>query len=324
MKIIESQSELTKALKEVARKQGFNPIGIAKVPGSNRLKLRNQALERWLAAGNHAEMKWMETSTRKKINELLVNAKSILSVGLNYYVKEKQHSESLLIARYAWGEDYHKILKDRLKIISKWLKIQRPNCQFKICVDTSPLLEKAWAEEAGIGWIGKHSNLINQKNGSWMVIGHLLCTEKLTADKPSKPLCGTCEECIKACPTNAIHEPFVVDSRKCIAYHTIENRQENLPINIAAEIGKWVAGCDICQEICPWNKSSIKESNDPDITPREWIMKLTYNQALSWDEKTWQKKLKGSALKRIKPWMWRRNALATKNSISSSLKGKEK
>ncbi len=319
MKIYENQLELSKGLKKEAQKLGFNVVGIAKIPGSERLKLRTKALNRWLEAGNQADMEWMKHSARAQITNLLDNAKSVLAVGINYHVGREQNPESLLIARYAWGDDYHKILKKRLKQIGKWLEAHRPTCKWRVCVDTSPLLEKAWAEEAGIGWIGKHSNIINQQDGSWMVIGHLLCTEELIPDKPAKPLCGSCEICMNACPTKAIHEPFVVNSNECIAYHTIENRNKSLPLHITKAMGKWVAGCDICQEVCPWNKGSIPETRDPELLPRNWIMQLTYEKALSLDEKSWTEQLKGSALKRIKPWMWKRNALATKNNISSSL-----
>ena len=175
-------------------------------------------------------------------------------------------------------------------------------------MDSSPLLDKAWAEEAGIGWIGKHSNIINKKIGSWMFIGHLLSTESLTPDKPAKPLCGSCDLCIKACPTNAITKPFIVNSNRCIAYHTIENRKNELPKDIIRSMGNWVAGCDICQDVCPWNHKNIPSSKEPEIQPQEWMLNLTKEKILKWNDEEWKVKLRGTALKRIKPWMWKRNA----------------
>ena len=168
-------------------------------------------------------------------------------------------------------------------------------------------MDKAWAEEAGIGWIGKHSNVINSEIGSWMFLGHLLSTEVLEADKPSKPICGECEKCIEACPTKAIEEPFIVNSYKCLAYHTLENRDQELPENIINKMGNWIAGCDICQDVCPWNQKHIPSTTEPDLQPSEWILHTTKQDLLSWGDSKWKESLKNSALKRIKPWMWRRN-----------------
>ena len=311
MEIFYDQDKLSKQLKEKAKAEGFNPVGIARVPGSSRMKLRTAALERWLEAGNHGNMGWMEAPRRKNIETLLNGVKSVLAVGLNYYIDLKPKSDALLIGRYAWGEDYHKIMNKRLKKIGKWLNNQRPESQWRTCVDSSALLEKAWAEEAGLGWIGKHTNVINPQNGSWMVLGYLLSTEALTPDQPAKPRCGQCKKCIDICPTNAISEPFVIDANKCLPYHTIENKDPILPKPIVKSMGKWIAGCDICQEICPWNqKKSITSSQDSDMQPKKWILNLTKDDVLNWDDKEWEKNLTNSSLKRIKPWMWRRNAHA--------------
>ncbi len=323
MQNIDQQKELTESLKHQAIIQGFNPVGIAVVPGSDRIKLRTDSLQRWLLAGYQADMKWMEAIRRQKIESLLKGVKSVLSVGLNYYTDHKRISGTLSIARYAWGKDYHKVINQRLKKIGRWLQTKRPNCEWKVCVDSDPLLDKAWAEEAGLGWIGKNSNLINKNRGSWMVLGHLLCTEQLIPDIPEKGLCGQCEICIKSCPTNAITEPFVVNSKKCLAYHTLENRNEILPKEITNSIGSWIAGCDICQDVCPWNKKNTPISSDPDMQPKEWILNLTKDQALSWSDENWSKKLQGSALKRIKPWMWRRNAKVIEPLLIKNKKTKD-
>ncbi len=303
---------------------GFDPVGIANIPGSNRLQLRTKALQRWLTADHQADMDWMKAERRQRIETLLEGVESLLAVGLNYYIDIERKPQSLNIARYAWGNDYHKVIEKRLKKIGLWLEKKRPNCRWKVCVDSSPLLDKAWAEEAGLGWIGKNSNLIHRKRGSWMFIGHLLCTEKLIPDMPSMPLCGSCNDCIDACPTKAITEPFVVDSRLCIAYHTIENRNHNIPKNIKESLGQWVAGCDVCQDVCPWNKQKLPNSSDPDIKPKDWILNFTKEEALTWHDDEWRQKLHSSTLKRIKPWMWRRNAAAISGQDNSPIDNNQK
>ena len=319
VKISLSQNQLSNELKEQAKSQGFDPVGIAQFPGSNRIQLRTAALQRWLKAGHHADMGWMEAPKRQHANELLEGMTSLLAVGLNYFINTQRSPGSLLVARYAWGRDYHRVVEQRLRRVGRWLEQQRPDCHWRICVDAAPLLDKAWAEEAGLGWIGKNSNLIHSQRGSWMVLGHLLCSEPLTPDKPAKSLCGKCQYCIDACPTNAITEPFVIDARRCLAYHTIENRNPDLPENIASCMGNWVAGCDICQDVCPWNQKSLPSSKDPDVQPRDWLLNLTKDQSLSWSDTTWNERLRGSALKRIKPWMWRRNAAATQSNKPPTL-----
>ncbi len=310
MTTIKNNSELSEQLKLNAKNEGFNPVGIAVIPGSERIELRTKALQRWLKAGHQADMQWMHAPRRQKIESLLDGVNSVLSVGLNYYVNTKKDPEALSIGRYAWGKDYHKVATQRLRRIGHWLEKQRPSCRWKVCVDSAPLQEKAWAEEAGLGWIGKNSNLINQKEGSWFILAHLLCTELLTPDQPGIALCGKCQKCIDACPTKAITEPFVINSQRCIAYHTIENREEYLPREITSKMGNWVAGCDICQEVCPWNHQNLTHSEDPEMQPKNWILKLTKKDAMTWNDGKWTDHLRGSALKRIKPWMWRRNIKA--------------
>ena len=304
---IEDLKEISKRLKEKAISEGFIMAGIASIPGSSRIKLRSNALERWLSNNHHADMKWMEAERRKNIDSLLENAKSVLSVGFNYISSHK--SDNLFkVGKFSQGEDYHKIIYKKLKNIGKWINLTIPDCKWKICVDTSPLLEKAWAEESGIGWIGNNSNLINKKNGSWSTLGFLILTKNLIPDKPHQSLCGKCDICIESCPTQAIIEPFVIKSDLCIAYHTIESKEKTIPKNIKKNLNGWVAGCDICQDVCPWNKK-VLFNNDSETQPKEWIMNLNVD-SLNWDDKTWIENLKGTTLKRIKPWMWRRNIKA--------------
>jgi len=304
---IEDITELSKRLKEKAISEGFTIAGIASIPGSTRIKLRTNALERWLSNNHHAEMKWMEAERRKNIDSLLEDAKSVLSVGFNYISSHKSNS-FFKVGKFSQGEDYHKVIYKKLKNVGKWINLTIPDCKWKICVDTSPLLEKAWAEEAGIGWIGKNSNLINKKNGSWFTLGFMILTKNLIPDKPHQSLCGKCDICIESCPTKAIIEPFVIKSNLCIAYHTIESKEKTIPKNIKKNLNGWVAGCDICQDVCPWNKK-VPYNNDSETKPKEWIMNLNVD-SLNWDDKTWSEHLKGTTLRRIKPWMWRRNIRA--------------
>jgi len=300
--------KLSKRLKEKALNEGFAIAGIASIPGSNRLKLRNNALDRWLSRNYHSEMKWMEAERRKNIQSLLKNARSVLSVGFNYNSTENKNNKLFKVGKFGQGEDYHKIIKKKLNNIGQWINEELPNCQWKICVDTSPLLEKAWAEESGIGWIGKNSNLINKTYGSYLTLGFLILTESLIPDAPYQTFCGKCDQCIEKCPTNAIVEPFVIKSDLCIAYHTIESKESIIPEKIARNLNGWVAGCDICQDICPWNES-VPYNNSDENTPKEWISNLGM-ESLDWDDNKWKKNLKGTTLKRIKPWMWKRNIKA--------------
>ena len=302
------QRDLSQALKQRARQEGFNPVGLARLPGSHRLQLRTAALQRWLDQKHQADMGWMAAPRRQNAALLLDGVQSLLAVGLNYYVRTEVKPGRLKVARYGWGRDYHRVVEQRLKRVGRWLSEQRPTCRWRVCVDSAPLLDKAWAEEAGLGWIGKHSNVIHPERGSWMVLGHLLTTERLDADEPARSLCGRCSACMDACPTDAIREPFVVDANHCLAYHSIENRSATLPEPIASAVGPWVAGCDICQEVCPWNHRTLPSSDDPDIQPRPWLLDLKKEDVLNWDDASWDERLRGSALRRIKPWMWRRNA----------------
>ena len=302
---IQYKKEISKRLKERAIFEGFTISGIASIPGSSRLKLRNNALDRWLKNNYHGEMKWMEAEKRKNINLLLEGAKSVLSVAFSYNNEQSYEKNIFKVGKFSQGDDYHKVIYKKLKNIGKWIDLEIPDCKWKICIDTSPLLEKAWAEEAGLGWIGKNSNLINKNYGSWFTLGFMILTEELVPDKPHQSLCGKCDKCIDRCPTKAIVEPFVIESNQCIAYHTIESRKQTIPKKIEENLNGWVAGCDICQDVCPWNKS-VPLNNTSENTPQKWIKKLS-SDSLSWDDKTWEENLRESTLKRIKPWMWRRN-----------------
>ena len=305
---VKYKKEISILLKERAILEGFAISGIASIPGSSRIKLRTNALERWLSNNYHAEMKWMEAKRRKNISSLLENAKSVLCVGFTYINSQSYDNNIFKVGKFSQGDDYHKVIYKKLKNIGKWINKEIPDCKWKICVDTSPLLEKAWAEESGIGWIGKNSNLINTKNGSWFTLGFLILTKDLIPDQPHQSLCGKCNICMKNCPTKAIVEPFVIQSDLCIAYHTIENRSKTIPKKIEKNLNGWIAGCDICQDVCPWNHS-VPYNNTLETTPKKWIQDIS-TESLNWDDKTWKENLKGNTLNRIKPWMWKRNIKA--------------
>ena len=310
--------ELADTLKQQARQLGFAAVGIASAAGSERLHLRTAALERWLTAGHQADIAWMADPRRRAVEALLPGVRSVVAVGLPYWVDAERAAGSLKVARYGWGRDYHRVIDGRLRALGRWLEVQLPGVGWRACVDSSPLLDKAWAEEAGLGWIGKHSNLISREHGSWLLIGHLLTTAVLPADPPAVPACGACSACLEACPTAAISEPFVVDARRCIAFHTIENRDAELPEAIAGALEGWVAGCDICQDVCPWNHKPLPGSSDPDLQPRPWWLNLRSEEALGWSDAEWDEKLRASSLRRIKPAMWRRNIRAAAASPGAS------
>jgi epoxyqueuosine reductase len=306
----DANRELGRELRRRAAELGFDPVGIAAVPGGERLQARTAALDRWLAAGHQAGMGWMNDPRRRRISSLLPEVRSVLAVALPHHVGQQRRPGTLAVARYGWGRDYHRVIERRLRSLGRWLEQQRPGTTWRACVDSAPLLDKAWAEEAGLGWIGKHGNLIHRQRGSWLLLGHLLTSLPLEPDRPAEPLCGHCSACIDACPTAAIREPFVVDARRCLAYHTIENREPELPQAIQAALGPWVAGCDICQEVCPWNRQPLPVSSDPDVQPRPWLLELRAEEALDWSDADWDGRLRASALRRIRPWMWRRNLRA--------------
>jgi len=203
-------------------------------------------------------MKWMEKYKDKRldIQKLYTDAKSVISVAHNYYSPE-HHSNNRKhgkISRYAWGEDYHGIIKKKLKQVLKKIKSFDNKVDGQICVDSAPAMDKLWAEKSGIGWQGKHTNIISKEFGSWFFLGELILNADLDFDKPIEDYCGTCNACIEACPTDAIVKPYVLDASKCISYLTIEYRDKPIPKEFVGKLDNWFFGCDICQDVCPWNK----------------------------------------------------------------------
>jgi epoxyqueuosine reductase len=303
-------------VKQHAIALGFHKVGIASATpdsDSHPLSVQNRdRLQAWLDQGYHADMQWMTHPKRQDLHAIMPNVRSVICVALNYYVPD-QRSEELghgKIARYAWGRDYHKVLTRRLKQLAHWLEQQDKAIEARFYVDTGPVQDKVWAEQAGLGWVAKNSNLITRDYGSWVFLGEVLTNLALMPDHPHPPHCGTCQRCIDACPTGAIAQPFVVDANRCIAYHTIENRAEQLPDAIAQHLEGWVAGCDICQDVCPWNSRFAQATDVEDFQARSDCLAPELTRLANVSEDDYRTQFLGSALRRIKPHMWRRNAQA--------------
>lgn len=301
-------------IKQQARQLGFHLAGIAAVePAQNTSnETAAQHLRTWLDRGYHAEMEWMANPKRQDIRACMPDVQSIVSVALNYYTshvhsQDKAHAK---ISRYGWGRDYHRVMHKKLKALSLWLQQQGDGIQARYYADTGPVPDKVWAQRSGLGWIAKNGNLITREYGSWVFLGEVLTNLELDPDRPHTSHCGTCTRCIEACPTGAITEPFVVDANRCIAYHTIENRAETLPKAIADHLNGWVAGCDICQDVCPWNQRFAKETDVIEFQPYPENIAPKLSELADLSEDEWNQRFPASALRRIKPAMLRRNARA--------------
>ena len=302
-------------IKAFAYSLGFHKVGIASVD-SEQEDLARVRLQKWLSLGYQADMEWMASPKRREIKACMPEVSSVICVALNYYTPH-QHSdkgEYGKISRYGWGRDYHKVMHQKLKKFSNWLQTQAENVKTRYYADTGPIQDKVWAERAGIGWIAKNGNLITREYGSWVFLGEILTNLSLTADRPHAAHCGTCTRCLEACPTQAITKPFVVDANRCIAYHTIENRAKQLPEFMAAKLSGWVAGCDICQDVCPWNQRFAQETDIADFQPYPENVKPKLTELANISEQEWDRRFRASALRRIKPNMFRRNACANLNS----------
>jgi epoxyqueuosine reductase len=257
-------------------------------------------------------MDWMTNPKRQDIKTLWPEVRSLICLALNYYTPQ-QHSQEQnhgKISRYAWGRDYHKVLSKKLKALSQWLESQGEQIQTRYYVDTGPVQDKVWAQRAGIGWIAKNGNLITRNYGSWVFLGEILTNLPLEPDRPHSAHCGTCSRCLSACPTQAIVSPYVVDANRCIAYHTIENRAVTLPTEIAKNLQGWVAGCDICQDVCPWNQRFAQVTDVADFQPRPENLSPKLGELANLTIEEWDRRFISSALRRIKPQQWRRNAQA--------------
>ena len=298
--------DIKQAIAQKALELGFSKVGITKADSG----IESERLQDWLALGYQADMDWMANPKRQDITEVMAGVKSVICVALNYYTPHQHSQDSQVgkISRYGWGRDYHKVLTKKLKALATWLEAQGENIQARYYVDTGPIAEKAFAQRAGIGWIGKHSNVITREYGSWLFLGEVLTNLELEPDHPHTEHCGTCTRCIDACPTGAIAQPFVVDANRCIAYHTIENKAAEIPEAIAASLQNWVAGCDICQDVCPWNHRFAQETLEADFQPFIHNVDPKLEDLANMTEETWDQHFTGSALRRIKRDRWKRNA----------------
>jgi epoxyqueuosine reductase len=305
-------------IKQKALDLGFHGVGIAAVSDTDENALHPSAerLQQWLNRGYQADMDWMNDPRRQDIRQVMPEVRSVISVALNYYTPQERNQapDRAKISRYGWGRDYHKVLQRRLKALSHWLTAQETGIKARYYVDTGPIQEKAWAQQAGIGWIGKHGNVITPKYGSWIFLGEVLTNLTLMPDPPHLEHCGTCTRCIEACPTQAITQPFVVDANRCIAYHTIENRSEHIPLDVAPHLDNWVAGCDICQDVCPWNQRFARETDVNDFQPYPENVAPSLTELVDLSATEWDLRFRASALRRIRPDMMRRNARAVLDS----------
>ncbi|ELR96400.1 tRNA epoxyqueuosine(34) reductase QueG [Gloeocapsa sp. PCC 73106] len=306
MSFLDSEAIKTKILA-----MGFDRVGIAPVEAQNEDDANSQ-LKTWLALGYHGDLSWMENPKRLDIKACLPEVQSVICVALNYYtpVERPVGKEYGKISRYAWGRDYHKIMHKKLKQVCDWLESQCETIKTRYYSDTGPIQDKAWAQRAGLGWIAKNANLITRNYGSWVFLGEILINVPLQPDQPHTEHCGSCTRCLDACPTQAITQPFVVDANLCIAYHTIENRAEELPSQIAQNLQGWVAGCDICQDVCPWNQRFAKPTDKIEFNPYPHNVGPKLTELANLTELEWDWRFRSSALRRIKPAMFRRNARA--------------
>jgi epoxyqueuosine reductase len=297
---------IAERLKSRAFELGFSKVGI--VP-ADALADEAVRLREWLDRGYHATMGWMERTFDRRTDPRLVlpGAKTVVAVALNYDTPER-HSDAPdagKISRYAWGDDYHDVLGDKLAALLDWVKAELPGVAGKVCVDAQPAMDKAWAVRAGFGWIGKHSNLITRDFGSWVFLGELLLDVELAYDAvaPMADHCGTCTACLDACPTGAIVEPYVVDARRCISFTTIESRCDDPELPTSG----WIFGCDVCQDVCPWSRFR-KPTGEPRFVPRDGVIELSYATVEAMTPEEFSGKFAGSPVKRTKLKGLKRNA----------------
>jgi epoxyqueuosine reductase len=296
-------------IKLKASEIGFSKVGIV---AAEPLVNEEAHLSDWLSRGFQGEMAWMEREPEKRSDPRLLfpDARSIVVVALNYYTPHQHRSDanSGKISRYAWGDDYHDVVREKLTELLSWIKLEDPTADGKICVDTAPMMDKAWAVRAGLGWLGKHSNVITKELGSWVFIGSLLLNIDLDYDiETIEDHCGTCTACLDACPTQAIVEPYVVDSRKCISYATIELRGDELPPTVSDNLEGWIYGCDICQDVCPWNRFE-QPTGEARFEPRNGQTDLSVTQIADMTHDDYVVRFRGTAIKRAKLSGLKRNA----------------
>lgn len=308
-------------IKQKARELGFQKIGIVPVTA---LTEEGKRLREWVAKNFHGAMSYLARDSEKRSDPrlLLPSARSVICVALNYFRPEQQPATAK-VSRYAWGDDYHDVLQEKLKSLQAWMLEKVPELEAKICVDTAPIMDKAWAVRAGLGWLGKHTNVITREFGSWVFLGEMLVSSELEYDDHlEKDHCGKCTACLDACPTQAIIAPYQLDATRCISYGTIELRSEELPDVMREKLEGWVFGCDICQDVCPWSRFS-KPTEESRFVPRPGITELNLQDLAAMSQEDFSTRFRGSAIKRAKVAGLRRNAqtliqMASKKTSSES------
>ena len=266
------KNKYTSSIKDEALRLGFDFCGVSK---ADFLEEEAPLLEKWLLQNRHGKMAYMQNHFDKRLDprQLVSGAKSVISLLYNYYTDEKQEDPSApKISKYAYGRDYHFVVKEKLRELVNFISENIGEINGRIFVDSAPVLERTWAKKSGLGWVGKNTNLINKQSGSFFFIAEIISDLELDADGPVEDFCGTCTRCIDACPTEAIIQPYVVDGSKCISYFTIELKEE-IPQAYKGKMDDWVFGCDVCQDVCPWNRFS-KNHREKEFNPKEELMKM--------------------------------------------------
>ena len=285
-------------IKNEAKRLGFLSCGISK---ADFLEEEAPRLEQWLNKSMHGEMQYMENHFDKRLDptKLVEDSKSVVSLLLNYFPSnEPQDKTAPKISKYAYGDDYHFVIKEKLKRLLEFIYEEIGEVSGRAFVDSAPVLDKAWAAKSGLGWVGKNSNLITKDTGSFYFIAELIIDLPLNYDNPTTDHCGTCTACIDACPTKAIVDPYVVDGSKCISYFTIELKNE-LPSSMKGSFDNWMFGCDICQDVCPWNRFS-KAHSEPLFNPNDKLLSMSKSEWEEITEELFQEIFKKSAVKRTK------------------------
>ena len=292
---MKNKKHYTALIKNEAKRLGFISCGISR---AEFLEDEAPRLEKWLKMKMNGEMKYMENYFEKRLDprKLVDDAKSIISLTYNYYPEDLQNKEAPKVSKYAYGMDYHYVIKEKLNFFLTFIKDKIGNVHGRAFVDSAPILEKAWAAKSGIGWVGKNSNLITKKVGSFYFLAELIVDLDLDYDSIESDHCGQCTACIDSCPTQAITQPYVVDGSKCISYFTIELK-ENIPKEFKGKFDDWVFGCDVCQDVCPWNKFS-KSHKEPLFQSSSELMKMSRDEWNEITEETFNKIFKNSAVKR--------------------------
>lgn len=288
---------LTNEIRAKAQLLGFAACGFAKV---RPLKEFQHKYQLWIDNGYHASMSYMERNVDKRLDpgQLVEGAKTVISLLYNYYTPDQLNQSKYKISRYAYGTDYHEVIKDKLNTLDTFIRSRSGDVNQRSFVDSAPVLERAWAQESGLGWIGKNTCLISRRHGSFLFISEIITSLELSYDEPLKDYCGSCRKCIDACPTQAISDGRLIDSNKCISYQTIENRGE-IPDNLTGKFDQYVFGCDICQEVCPWN-TKAHPHNEPLFHLRGEISDLTPEQWENITQEDYQRIFRKSAVKRAK------------------------